>query len=30
MKIVPATMGELSQAVGAALVALYTSRKNAA
>jgi len=30
MKIVPATMGELSQAVGAALVALYTSRKPAA
>jgi hypothetical protein len=30
MKIVPATMGELSQAVGAALVALYTARKNVA
>jgi hypothetical protein len=25
MKILPATMGELSQAVGAALVALYTA-----
>ena len=30
MQIVPATMGELSQSVGAALVALYTSRKQAA
>ncbi len=27
LKIVPATLGELSQAIGAALVALYTSRK---
>ncbi len=27
MKIVPATLGELSQAIGAALVALYTARK---
>lgn len=27
MKIVPATMGELSQAIGAALVALYTAQK---
>jgi len=30
IKIVPATMGELSQAVGAALVALYTSRRHEA
>ncbi|MEI8294405.1 MAG: ROK family protein [bacterium] len=29
MKILPATMGELSQAVGAALVALYTARQRA-
>jgi len=27
IKIVPATLGELSQAIGAALVALYSSRK---
>ncbi len=27
LKIVPATLGELSQAIGAALVALYTSQK---
>ncbi len=27
LKIVPATLGELSQAIGAALVALYTSRE---
>src|SRR5262249_3968503 len=27
MKIVPATLGELSQAIGAALVALYSSSK---
>jgi glucokinase len=27
LRIVPATLGELSQAIGAALVALYTSRK---
>jgi hypothetical protein len=26
IKIVPATLGELSQAIGAALVALYTAR----
>jgi hypothetical protein len=26
LKIVPATLGELSQAIGAALVALYSSR----
>ncbi len=29
LKIVPATLGELSQAIGAALVALYSTRKNA-
>jgi hypothetical protein len=27
IQIVPATLGELSQSIGAALVALYTSRK---
>jgi len=27
LKIVPATLGELSQAIGAALVALYTSKQ---
>ena len=27
IKIVPASLGELSQAIGAALVALYSSRK---
>ena len=27
LKVVPATLGELSQAIGAALVALYTSKK---
>lgn len=26
LKVVPATLGELSQAIGAALVALYTSK----
>lgn len=30
LKIVPATLGELSQAIGAALVALYTARTSAA
>jgi len=30
VKIVPATLGELSQAIGAALVALYTARAKAA
>ena len=29
IKIVPATLGELSQAIGAALVALYTSKRHA-
>jgi len=29
IKIVPAALGELSQAIGAALVALYTSRSAA-
>ena len=29
VKIVPATMGELSQAIGAALVALYTEQRQA-
>jgi glucokinase len=28
VKIVPASLGELSQAIGAALVALYQARKN--
>ena len=27
MKIIPAVLGDLSQAIGAALVALYQSRK---
>jgi glucokinase len=29
IKIVPATMGELSQGIGAALVALYTEQRQA-
>jgi predicted NBD/HSP70 family sugar kinase len=29
IQIVPATLGELSQAIGAALVALYTSKRHA-